>query len=713
MQPLVHRIGGHGVAWVCLLAVLFAQTPSTRGAEPLEQFIAAMRKNDSAGMRKVVRLNDREMRVSCYSMLAEASRVLKQPVLSAQNTIYVSNLLTVSSRVARAFSEEFPSENRLYSPIKTSLPLLTAQVRLRVTSDLTLAIFLAASEDRTRRSKDRAAVRADLESIIRAVIETPDQRRLRLLEERLARYRKELAELDRKRRLARSRAEIEGLVVAKNIGALHVMLDVKSKETEERVMVIEALARIGRSESFDAVARHVDTRGLAKTAMAALVKIDSARAVGVLAGKLDDPSSAPVAAGLLGQVGGTPATKALTMRLARGGKLKAPLSSAIAGALSRILARFKQQVGAMQAKGDTLGLVALLKDDSGQAGRRKVVIEALGRVGGGPATSALVGLLADDSTWADAAEALSHAWAEARVAKFCGLISDRSLSAQQRRRAARIVGASKAPGAVPALIGHAGDAQVVEAVFAALGQVASPQAVTFLIERLADPSGRALAERALIQASTAAHGELSKALDEAGPSDRRARIVSILNAQEYQPQTSDERAVFMLAGGDATGVLLVGPGVLATVFDTTGDGDATMRWAAWRVLLLYLVAVLLLLAAAAAVCWRRWIWPSVKVAMPAGGYEQVRSVLRPLPEDKDAEGGRILRTTWACSLRGRRARIKVESFAREEDSSASGAKSRHDVLVSVGASVKPGKYLARGADGSVRIKVQRCESSGT
>jgi hypothetical protein len=102
---------------------------------------------------------------------------------------------------------------------------------------------------------------------------------------------------------------------------------------------------------------------------------------------------------------------------------------------------------------------------------------------------------------------------------------------------------------------------------------------------------------------------------------------------------------------------------------------------------------------------RKWIWPDFKVAIPAGTNLKFDSIRR---VHHGVEAGTILQTAWAKTLYGTRQRIKVETFAA--DSLHADARSDLDMLVSVGASVRPGAYLARLPSGGVRVNVSKGSS---
>lgn len=109
---------------------------------------------------------------------------------------------------------------------------------------------------------------------------------------------------------------------------------------------------------------------------------------------------------------------------------------------------------------------------------------------------------------------------------------------------------------------------------------------------------------------------------------------------------------------------------------------------------------------------RKWIWPDLRLKIPAGGHEQLHHAMSGLSADVHAEPGSILRTAWAQSRLGRRQRVKVEILTTETGLAESPHGKRedkspvaHDVLVSVGSSVRPGKYLARLAEGAVLVEV--------
>ena len=100
--------------------------------------------------------------------------------------------------------------------------------------------------------------------------------------------------------------------------------------------------------------------------------------------------------------------------------------------------------------------------------------------------------------------------------------------------------------------------------------------------------------------------------------------------------------------------------------------------------------------------YRHWLAPDLTVTVARGAHLQ--QSLKSTPVDAaDAEPGAILRTEWARNWMGFRRRIKVESFVADHVEGA--GQHAVDLLVSVGRSVRPGKYVAAGAHGSVKVEV--------
>jgi len=131
--------------------------------------------------------------------------------------------------------------------------------------------------------------------------------------------------------------------------------------------------------------------------------------------------------------------------------------------------------------------------------------------------------------------------------------------------------------------------------------------------------------------------------------------------------------------------------------------------------------LILLLIAFLVFLQRKWIWPDVKVSMSPGESSQLQSAIRMLKDEEGTEPGTILNTVWARRWLAGRRRIKVETFASDETFRSGGLKrgkqpsgkrrgysdKKLDVLVSVGASVRSGIYLAKNPNGAVRITVKR------
>lgn len=99
---------------------------------------------------------------------------------------------------------------------------------------------------------------------------------------------------------------------------------------------------------------------------------------------------------------------------------------------------------------------------------------------------------------------------------------------------------------------------------------------------------------------------------------------------------------------------------------------------------------------------RKWLWPDFKAYTTAGSNTQFNNVV----SGRDGlEPGTILHTTWAKAWRGTRQRIKVETFVAESPSEHT--HSKLDLLVSVGASVRPGVYMAIVPGCAVRVSVSK------
>jgi hypothetical protein len=101
--------------------------------------------------------------------------------------------------------------------------------------------------------------------------------------------------------------------------------------------------------------------------------------------------------------------------------------------------------------------------------------------------------------------------------------------------------------------------------------------------------------------------------------------------------------------------------------------------------------------------YRKWLYPDMEVVLTSGGHVQ-----HTLPEatiaEAEAEPGTITQTAWAKNRLWLRKRIKLETFV--SDTSAGRGAHRIDLLVSVGKSVRPGRYLAAVHDAAVRVTIR-------
>lgn len=128
----------------------------------------------------------------------------------------------------------------------------------------------------------------------------------------------------------------------------------------------------------------------------------------------------------------------------------------------------------------------------------------------------------------------------------------------------------------------------------------------------------------------------------------------------------------------------------------------------------------------------KWLLPTVTVTVTPGQNVQIRRAVKARRGEEFSEPGTILGTIWARDRNGKTARIKVETFVagdgderKSEQNTRIAAQTHHefgdggnpnmpgadnlrlDVLVSVGASVPPGTYIADCTNGSVKVKVAR------
>jgi hypothetical protein len=124
---------------------------------------------------------------------------------------------------------------------------------------------------------------------------------------------------------------------------------------------------------------------------------------------------------------------------------------------------------------------------------------------------------------------------------------------------------------------------------------------------------------------------------------------------------------------------------------------------------------------------RKWLWPEMKLELAQGEHKQLRAAVRGPRNGKHVEPGTILQTTWARNFIGRRHRIKLETFSSEDSSHMLGlhrsqaehqsvgfeenGDSKLDLLITVGASVRPGSYLSKVRNHGIRIKVERARTA--
>lgn len=626
----------------CIVCGLVCASARAKQGEALRDFLRAMLRKDTQAMRAIVRGHRDEMAVTFFVSLRQSSGELKGPLTGGDDALTVRAMLLLCARIAQTFDEVYPSRNVLYEQFKDSRPLLTGNVRGSVTSDRSLAAFLDSSVKTLAMGGGRYSVAADLESIFAAASESPADRALRKLREMQERLRREEADRLRRERLAKMTAQCDRLIEARDEQGLLAMLQDVTLDVSVKGKVVVALGELRSRSAVGELSKLLTYRRLAGAVVDALGRIGDDRAMDVLSAHATD--------------------------------------AAIKGR----------------------------------------IVEALGKVHSDRSAEVLVGMLGDEDAGPRAAALLTRAWGVKASARFIEVARDRSRGRAGRRQAVRALGDLGGPEGSAELANLAGDPELKGAAAEALSRMGDPRAAGVLVAMLDDEEAAPVAMAGLGRMGPPAIPALVDRLRRFSPSAGIKRAAQVLEDLEHRPRTGEEKARLAVARGRVVDAVTSGAAGAAVALKALTAGDGSVRWTGAGVLAVDVGLPALLLAGLGLYLRREWVWPSLRARLGPGECRQYHGAVKPCPGEGNVQPGTILQTLWAQSRRGRRQRIKVETFVAGEaweivgenglpfeDTAprAQGPGERYDLLVSVGRSVRPGTYLARAPNGSIRVRV--------
>lgn len=351
--------------------------------------------------------------------------------------------------------------------------------------------------------------------------------------------------------------------------------------------------------------------------------------------------------------------------------------------LAEATTKFKRLLDAR----DEQGLMDMLMDSTLDNGLKDRVVAALGSLKSRQAVNVLSQLMADKAV-------------QGTVAKALGQIGDER--------------------AVDVLLAHISDAGMQIQIADALKNAGGDRAIKALVAMLDDAVVAPAAMTGLLRIGPSACPALIDRLWRFSPSGGMKCAAQILCDLHYRPQTAKEKARLALSQGHILETIMSGrDGFSAAVAAMQSDGRS-IRWAGMEVVAISLGLPAALLTGIILFFRRKWLWPNLKVRLHPDECRQCSKAVKMWTADGHAEPGSILQTLWAENRFGRRQRIKVEIMAGGEHWEIAGhenvsfvnttpAEQAHtrvdDVLISVGHAVRPGTYLARERDLSVRIRV--------
>ncbi len=615
------------IAW-CAAAWLVGPARLASASTPIEQFIAAMAARDAEAMVSIVRDHRDAMTIIFFVTLGHAADRLANPSASTEDVARTRGLIHMGARMAESFDRAFASRNILYQRIADSPSRLSDDVRRKVYSDWSMALFLDTCVSRLRLASERRTIAVDLRSITEAAGKLAVD---------------PMTEQARREPPRRTAERIDRLVETGAEAGLIAALEDPSLTRPLKIKVIGALGALRSSQAVEPLAELLADRAIRDEAVDALARIGDDRAV---------------------------------------------------DALARHLA--------------TAGL------------EQQPVIEALGTIRSARAQGVLVAALGKPNVGERAAELLARLWGEAAPDRFTQIADDSSRPPAVRRQALRSYARWGGTEAIGRLDDWLTDAHLKTVAAELLACRDDPRAVAAMVAMLDDPAIAPIAVEGLCGVGESASGAVAGRLRHLTPAAGTRQAARVLDRLGYAPRTSDERARLAIARGKVIATLASGPAGVRVAFAALRVDDPPIRRTAMTVIAMVFGLPLVGVLVAGIWCRRQWLWPTVKVRLGAGESGQYRQALRKPAADGAVEPGTIRQTLWARSRWRRRQRIKVETLAAGtawdalgdgprafSDTAPAGddARERYDVLVSVGQSVRPGTYLARAANGAVRVRV--------
>jgi hypothetical protein len=401
-----------------IIAYLFILPQKLLANEPIEEFLESMVRGDNHGMQLVVREHKKEMVIAFFSIINEATSLLKRGRGGDETESGARMLVGIASEIAQSFNNEFEGVDILYSQFKESSPLLTTNARTQIYSDESLARFLLNCAKMLGEGTKWKEVESDLVSIMNAATETPEQRGLRMLSERLYEIRrKEAIELEHKQ-VTMMQAQVNLLQQKRDVEALLEILGNQTRDIRLRRMVIIALGDLRVREALDNLIKYLNDDRLKDAIIESLGKIGDKRAVPVLIQKLGDESVSEKASTELIRFRSEQTIEALIEKLGTDliGKRAATTLNNIWGeqAASNYLKLLHTKLSVQQRRAVIQSLGSLryfeaideLLKYANNDDFVEVVIKALGKLGGKQAIEALIQKLDDAVVGKVAEEAL-------------------------------------------------------------------------------------------------------------------------------------------------------------------------------------------------------------------------------------------------------------------------------------------------------------------
>jgi HEAT repeat protein len=640
---------------IVFTSILFSTiTCNALAADSFSQFIEAYVESDLVKAYEIVSKNTEEMQIVAIQLVNETATLTDKQVLPPEEEQRVKTVLSLTAYLIEVLGIVHTGENSMYLLVESNRKLLSPRSFKHITSDVTLSSYLRSLAEKTWTEQERFLVSRDLQSISSVMM-------LSLQERKLEEITKKILAEEKERQLQIFTRRITSYLKNGNREQLEREATRQDLPVDMRLIAIRALGDHGSETSTSLLIETSKTNELQDEAIKALCKIGGTQAVTYLLTFLGD-------------------------------------------------IRYDQHIRDFMTTMD-----------------REVVIPILERH------------LLDCDNYGGTLDFLISLWGPETNVKITHLLRNTKVQDTGFTIALTQSIIEKGPPdgsqVLESLLQHS-DRDVRRAAIAQLVQVSGSKAVPTLIDLLEDPWLTGAASMGLKEigrdSCTYLVSKLKAPKLTAG-AIMAAETIEGLDECDLGLRLESRKELLL---GKWWKAAIQGPISTIEAWDLTKDTENLVGKGPIFVLSAYLGSGFLLLAMTLITFFQTWsVQPTPLLAqvdqtgkhslnlswlkskyslkLKKGQRQRKPGFFKTISSDIDIEPGTILRTEWAYDRKGKRHAIKLETYVSNNsftqsfqiNKGASPHQLYNDLLITVGRSVKPGKYLADCDEGTVKITI--------